>query len=576
MFKLMKYLKGKALLCAILAPLVMILEVSMDLMQPTLMANIIDIGVANGDMQYVLVTGAKMIGIAVVGLIGGASCSVLAAIAGMGLGEKLREVLFGKLQTLSFLELDRFKTSSLITRLTNDVTQVQNLVMMGLKMAVRAPFMCIGGIVMAMYLSRDLTIVFVIAIPIILAIVVVSCMRSFPLFKKMQEKIDGINKVMRESLLGVRVIKAFNLQPIEKEKFNKSNEELMITSIKAQNITMIMMPLVMLVVNLSVVVVLWYGGHLVNNNRLAAGNIMAFINYLLQIMFSMMMVIMMVINFSRAKASSDRINEVLDAVPSIRDSKEVETVTNWDIEFKDVSFRYHEHSEDVLSHISFKVNEGQKVGIIGATGSGKSSLVGLIPRLYDATEGAVLVGGKDVRTLGIKDLREHIGIVLQESILFSGTIEDNLRFGKESAKTEELEGAARDAQAYEFIENKEGGYGSVVEQRGKNLSGGQKQRLSIARTLVRNPKVLILDDSSSALDMATESKLQKAIKERLQGATLLIIAQRISAVKDADQIIVLEDGQISGMGTHEELIQCNEIYRSIAISQLGEEAVLHG
>lgn len=576
MLRLLSYLKGSAKICAILAPIFMLLEVAMDLMQPTLLANIINIGVANGDLGYVLKTGAFMLGTVILGLIGGAGCSILAAIAAMHLGEKIREGVFGKIQTLSFLELDHFKTPSLITRVTNDITQIQQMVLLGLKIAVRAPLTCIGGIIMAYLLSPQLSIVFVIVIPIIIVIVCIISYYSFPMFRKMQEKIDYVNNVMRENLLGIRVIKAFTMESKRRSKFKTANEDLMQTSIRAQNITMVLMPVVMFLVNISVIAVLWYGGTLANKGSLETGNIMAFVNYLVQIMSSVMMVIMIVINFSRAKASADRVCEVLDAQSSIVEVDHTEKVEDWSVEFKDVSFRYFEHSECVLENISFKAESGQKIGIIGGTGSGKSSLVGLIPRLYDVTQGQILIGGKDVKNLAIKDLRDHIGVVLQESILFSGTIEDNIRFGKKDASLEEVESAAKTAQAYEFIINKPNQYEDQVEQRGKNLSGGQKQRLSITRTLIKNPRILILDDSSSALDMATESKLQKAIKERMEQTTFFMIAQRISAIMDSDKIIVLDEGRISGIGTHDELIRDNEIYRSIAISQLGEEALSYG
>lgn len=332
----------------------------------------------------------------------------------------------------------------------------------------------------------------------------------------------------------------------------------------------------MLLVNFSIVAVLWYGGFLVQAGVLETGKIMAFINYLTQIMMSLMMVIMISMNFSRAKASADRINEVLMTESSIQDSKSPEVIDQYDIEFKDVSFKYHDHSEEVLTDLSFKIKQGDRVGIIGGTGAGKSSLVQLIPRLYDVSSGEVLIGGRNVKEVSLHELRDKIGVVLQESILFSGTIESNIKFGYHDATDEELDQAARDAQAMEFIQLKESGYQTEVEQRGKNLSGGQKQRVSIARTLIRKPKILILDDSSSALDMATERQLQEAIKEQMTGSTVIMIAQRISAVMDANQIIVLDQGHISGIGTHEELLKTNEIYRSIAISQLGEEAVHHG
>lgn len=575
MFKLLRYLKGPAIFYAILAPILMLLEVAMDLTLPTMLSNIVDIGIANGDINYVLTAGVKMIVFAFLGLIGGVGCSIFSTMAAVNLGQNLRDGLFAKIQSLSFLELDHFKTSSLITRLTNDITQVQTMVMMGLRILVRAPLLCIGGLWMAYRLSQRLSIVFVIMIPIILIFVAIVMSKSFPLFKTMQEKIDKVNNVMRENLLGVRVIKAFTMEHKQRDRFNEANDDLMNQGIRAQKIMIILNPVVSLLVNFSVIGVLWYGGYLVQDGFLETGKIMAFINYLTQIMMSMMMVIMISMNFSRAKASADRINEVFATDSSIQENEKTSELTNYDIEFKNVSFKYHEHSEEVLKGISFKIKQGDQVGIIGGTGSGKSSLVNLIPRLYDVSEGEVLIGGQNVKTLSLRELRDKIGVVLQESILFSGTIASNFKFGYHEATQDELDEAAKDAQAIEFIEAKEDGYETVVEQRGKNLSGGQKQRVSIARTLIRDPKILILDDSSSALDMATESKLQRAIKERMKESTVIMIAQRISAVMDADQIIVLNQGEISGIGTHEELLKTNEIYRSIAISQLGEEAVNH-
>ena len=575
MFKLLRYLKGPAIFYAILGPCLMLLEVAMDLTLPTLLSNIVDIGIANRDIDYVIATGLKMIAFAILGLIGGIGCSVFSTIAAVSLGQNLRDGLFAKIQELSFLELDHFKTSSLITRLTNDVTQIQNMVMMGLGILVRAPLLCVGGILMAYQLSHRLSIIFAVAIPIILVFVGFVMSKSFPLFKTMQEKIDKVNNVMRENLLGVRVIKAFTMEEKQRSRFNESNDDLMNQSIRAQKLMIILNPVVMLVVNFSVIAVLWYGGYLVQDGLLETGKIMAFINYLTQIMMSMMMVIMISMNFSRAKASAERIHEVFNTPSSIQEVPNPKMLENYDIEFKNVTFKYHDHSEEVLKNISFKIKEGNQVGIIGGTGSGKSSLVSLIPRLYDVSEGEVLIGGQNVKSLSLHELRDKIGIVLQESILFSGTIGTNFKFGYHEATQEELDDVAKDAQASEFIQSKEDGYETVVEQRGKNLSGGQKQRVSIARTLIRNPKILILDDSSSALDMATESKLQLAIKERMKDSTVIMIAQRISAVMDADQIIVLDQGEITGIGTHEELLKTNEIYRSIAISQLGEEAVNH-
>ena len=574
MIKLFKFFKGSAVICAILAPLVMILEVAMDLLQPTLLSNIIDIGVANHDLNYVLITGLKMIIAAIVGLFAGAGCSFLAAIAAIKLAQEVRQGLFDKIQTLSFLELDKLKTSSLITRLTNDVTQIQQMTNMLLRMMVRAPSTAIGGLVMAIILSKELSKIFVVAIPIILIVVMIILKKSFPLFKKMQQKIDNINLVMRESILGIKIIKALVIEDKQKDRFNDANEELTMASIKSQGMNLLLLPISTFIMNLTVVSVLWFGGNMFVSGNIEIGKIMAFINYLLQIMASIMMVINCMIMFSRAQVSAARINEVLDTKASIENKENCEEVKNFDIEFKNVFFKYNDHSDNVLEDISVKIKEGEKVGIIGSTGCGKTSFVNLIPRLYDATSGEILIGGVNVKNINIKQLREDVAIVLQESILFSGDIKSNLKLGNKNASEEELISASKDSQAYEFIMNKDNKFDEVVEQRGKNLSGGQKQRLSIGRTLIKNPKIFIMDDSSSALDMATEARLQTSIRNRMKDNTVLIIAQRISAVMDLDKIIVMDDGKISAMGSHKELLERSEIYRSIAVSQLGEEVLV--
>ena len=570
---LKKYLKGSAIACAIIAPLCMMVEVYMDLLQPTFLSQIIDVGVANGDLHYVLTIGFKMIIVAIVGAIGGMLCSTFAAVAAMSLGERLRPGLFNKIQELSFLEIDKLKTSSLITHLTNDITQIQQMFLMSLKIAVRAPLLAIGGIFMAVRLSTKLSTVFLISIPLIVVGIVIILKKSLPLFTTVQSKIDNVNTVMRENILGIRVIKSFTLEGNENKRFNEVNDDLKESSIKSQNMNMILWPFASLIMNLSVVAILWFGGNLVNTGGLEIGKIMAFINYLTQIMFSTIMVINIMMNISRAKASADRVNKVFNTESSIVEADNAKDINEFDIEFKNVSFRYNKNSENVLENISFKAKEGETIGIIGSTGCGKSSLVSLIPRLYDVTEGEILIGGVNIKDIKLNTLRDKIGVVLQESILFSGTIEDNLKFGNKNATREMMEESAINAQAFEFISTKEDGYQSKVEQRGKNLSGGQKQRLSIARTLIKNPKILIMDDSSSALDMATEAKLQNAIKTNMTDSTVFIIAQRISGVMDADKIIVMDEGQIVDIGTHEELLQSSEIYRSIAVSQLGEEVL---
>lgn len=573
MTKLLKYIKGSAIIYTILAPLMMFIEVIMDLNQPKLMSDIIDIGVANGDITYVLNVGFKMIVVAFIGILGGMLCGVFSTLASMNMGKNMRQGLFNKIQSLSFSEIDQFKTSSLITRLTNDVTQVQNMVMMALRGMVRSPLICLGGIIMSLSISVKLSMIFLVVIPLIILSVTVITAKSTPFFTAMQKKIDNVNLVMRENLLGVRVVKAFAIEDKVKERFSYANDDLMSTSIKAQSVTILLWPLVTLIMNLSVVAILWFGGNYVNKGSLEIGKIMAFINYLVQIMSSLNMLVMIIINFSRAKVSASRINEVLDVESSITDKEDAKKINKFNIDFKDVYFKYNKDGDYVLKGISFKAEEGEKIGIIGATGSGKSTLISLIPRLYDTSSGTVMIGNEDVKNLKINELRSLIGVVLQDTTLFSGSIEDNLKFGKEDATEEMMISSVKDAQAFEFINANNEGFNREVGQRGKNLSGGQKQRISIARTLIKNPKILILDDSSSALDMATEAKLQKSIKNRMKNSTVFLIAQRISAVKDSDKIIVLDNGEIVAIGNHEELIKECDIYRSIAISQLGEELV---
>ena len=470
MTKLLKYIKGSAIIYVILAPLMMFIEVIMDLNQPKLMSDIIDIGVVNGDISYVLNVGFKMIVVAMLGILGGMLCGLFSTLASMTMGKNMRQGLFDKIQSLSFSEIDNFKTSSLITRLTNDVTQVQNMVMMALRGMVRSPLICLGGIIMSLTISIKLSIIFLIVIPLIVLSVILITSKSIPFFTEMQKKIDNVNLVMRENLLGVRVIKAFAIEDKMRKRFSYANDELMDISVKAQSVTILLWPLVTLIMNLSVVAILWFGGNYVNNGSLEIGKIMAFINYLVQIMNSLNMLIMSIINFSRAKVSADRINEVLDVESSIKDREDAGEINNFDVEFKDVYFKYNKDGEDVLKGISFKALEGEKIGIIGPTGSGKSSLISLIPRLYDTTSGSVMIGNKDVRNLKINDLRKIIGVVLQDTTLFSGSIADNLRFGMEDANEEMMESATKDAQAFEFITSSNEGYNREVGQRGKNLS----------------------------------------------------------------------------------------------------------
>ena len=416
MTKLLRYIKGSAIVYAILAPLMMFIEVIMDLNQPKLMSDIIDIGVANGDIHYVLTVGFKMIVVAVIGILGGMLCGIFATLASMKMGKDMRQGLFNKIQGLSYSEIDKLKTSSLITRLTNDVTQVQNMVMMALRGMVRSPLICLGGIIMSFSISIKLSMIFLVVIPLIVLSVTIITYKSIPYFTNMQKKIDNVNLVMRENLLGVRVIKAFAIEDKVREKFNNVNDDLMTTSIKAQSVTILLWPLVTLIMNLSVVAVLWFGGNYVNTGSLEIGKIMAFINYLVQIMGSLNMMVMIIINFSRAKVSATRINEVFEVETSIKDVEDASNLKSFDLEFKDVYFKYNDEGDYVLKGISFKANEGEKIGIIGATGSGKSSLISLIPRLYDSTSGTITIGNEDIRNLKVKELRKNIGVVLQDTI----------------------------------------------------------------------------------------------------------------------------------------------------------------
>ena len=573
MKKIVKYINGSWPL-VFLAPLLMVLEVMCDLMQPTLMSEIVDVGIASGEISMVWSTGLKMLGVALLGIVGGAGCTILSSKASFDAAARLRQGMFDKIQTFSFKEIDKLQTSSLITRLTNDVTIMQQTLRAVLCMMVRAPLTCVGGLVMAIAISRQLSMIFVVAIPVLAIAVTIVALRTFPMFAKMQQKIDRVNTVMRENLLGVRVVKAFVGQEKEKERFQGANEDLMNWSLQAMNRMIVLMPIVTAVMNFSVVALLWFGGNLVNIGHLEVGKIMAFMTYLMQVLGSLMMAVMMMMQFSRAKVAADRCSEVLTTESSIVDPAKPKEVTDFTVRFDHVNFSYNDTDpEPVLKDVTFTAKPGQRVGIIGNTGSGKSTLVSLIPRLYDVTDGSVSIGGVDVRDLDMDALRRHIGVVLQESTLFSGNIESNLRWGGGDCEVERLSSALDDAQATEFVSKLPDGISSIVEQRGKNFSGGQKQRLSIARTFAKEPDILILDDSTSAVDTETEAKLQQALRRRVGKGVTFVIAQRVSAIADSDLILVMEDGAIVGQGTHQELIRNNEVYRGIVASQWGEEAI---
>jgi ATP-binding cassette subfamily B multidrug efflux pump len=557
---------------AILAPLLMVLEVAMDLLQPRMIERIIDQGIAQLDLTLVVHTGLLMVGLALIGAVGGVGCTVFSVLASQGLGTDLRSALFRQVQRLSFGNLDELETGQLITRLTNDVTQVQEVVSMLLRIMVRAPLLMIGSMVMAVLTSPRLSLMLVVLGPLVLAVLIWVINRAYPLFSQVQQRLDALNTVLQENLAGVRVVKAFVRSVYEKRRFGAANDSLMDQTIRATRTVAVTMPAVMLSLNVGVVAAIWFGGLQVTYGTMQVGELVAFINYLMRALMAIMFASMLVMRVARAQASADRIEEVLDSVPQVRNlpNARLDFAPQGRVAFEDVSFSYEEDGhEPVLQWISFVAEPGQTVAILGATGSGKSSLVHLIPRFYDVTAGRITIDGLDVREIDEAVLRRNIGVALQESVLFTGTIRDNIRYGRPDATDEEVIAAARAAQAHDFIVQFPDGYDTVLGQRGVNLSGGQKQRIAIARALLIRPAVLILDDSTSSVDVETEARIQEALQELMQGRTNLVIAQRISTVLNADKVLVLEDGRIAAAGTHQELIATSPIYQDIYASQLG-------
>ena len=555
---------------ALLAPLLMLLEVICDLLQPTLMARIVDRGIAGGNTDVILETGTLMIAVAVLGVGGGMGCTFFACLASQNFGAGLRTALFAKTQSFSFKNLDAFSTASLITRLTNDVTQVQNIVLAMLRMMVRAPLLCLGGIVMAIALNPGLASILCVTIPLLALTLYLILRSSFPLFSQVQQRLDRVNAVLRENLAGVRVVKAFDRCGYEIGRFGTANDELAAVTIQAGRRSGMTMPAMFALMNLSVVAVIWFGGLRVSAGNMQVGQVMAFVTYMTQILFALMMVAFMIMMFSRAMASAGRIAEVLETrvdispPPSSADHK----IRVGRVEFENVSFCYDGNGGiPALQQISFSASPGELVAILGATGSGKSTLVNLIPRFYDVSSGRILIDGVDVRAYGLDDLRQGIGMVFQESRLFSGTIGENIRWGNPEASAAEVEAAARSAQAHEFISKLPEGYETRLDQRGVNLSGGQKQRLAIARALLRKPRILILDDAASALDPATEARLRRELRG-LRETTCFLIAQRVANVLDADRIILLDEGRLIGLGPQRQLMADCPLCREIFASQL--------
>ncbi len=539
------------------------------------MSDIVDKGVVKGDTDYIWKIGGFMLLVAAGGMICSIAASFYSAKAASGFGKLLRSKIFSHVGNFSLHEFDQLGTASLITRTTNDITQIQQVLVMMLRMMAMAPMMCIGGIIMAYSKDAKLTLVLAVALPVLVLAIVIIARKGIPLFKAMQIKLDNLNRVLRENLTGIRVIRSFNRVEHEKKRFDEANWDLTETAIKVNKIMAAMMPIMMVVLNLSSVAIVWFGGLRISNGHMQVGDMMAFIQYAMQIMFSFIMLSMMFVMIPRASVSAVRINEVLETVADIKDpsSSKVDEGKKGFVEFQDVTFSYPGAEMPAISNISFSTKPGEVTAIIGGTGSGKSTLINLIPRFYDVDSGKVLVDGIDVRDMAQEKLREKIGFVPQQSVLFTGTIADNIRYGKEDATAEEVDHAAEVAQAKEFISNMPEGFDAVISQGGTNVSGGQKQRLSIARALVRKPEIYIFDDSFSALDFKTDAKLRAALKNETGNSTVLIVAQRVSTIIDADQIIVLDNGEISGIGKHKELMESCAVYREIVMSQLSEEEI---
>lgn len=563
----------------VIGPLMMLTEVAGEVMLPKFMSMIINNGVADRNLAYIGKMGALMVLTVLFMAVGGILGAYFSAKASISFTSDMRNDLFRKVQQFSFENIDGYSTGSLVTRLTNDVQQVQNVLMMGLRMALRAPGMFLGALIMAFMMNRQLAVIILIVIPLLLAAILLILKTAFPRFGEMQRKLDRLNSGIQESLTNVRVVKSFVREDHEIEKFSKLNDDLKESSLRALRIVIATMPVMMFAMNVTTLAVVWYGGNIIIAGKMPVGDLTAFTTYIVQILMSLMMLSMVFLQSSRASASMKRINEIFDTEIGLNDDNaenKDKKVTEGRVEFKNVSFGYsgeNGRKDLVLEGISFTAEPGQTIGIIGSTGSGKTSLVQLIPRLYDVTGGEVLVDGVNVKDYSLKHLREGVGMVLQKNVLFSGTIEENLRWGNEDAPMEDVIRFSESAQADPFVKTFKNGYDTEMGQGGVNVSGGQKQRLCIARALLKRPKILILDDSTSAVDTATEAKIRESLYHDLKDTTKIIIAQRISSVQEADQILVLEDGKIIGHGTHEELLKTCETYSEIYTTQIGNQSI---
>lgn len=563
----------------------MILEVSMDLLQPTLMSDIVDNGIlgdaaADENLRYVLITGLKMLVFSLIGCFGGIASAAFGTAAAQKMGNDLRKDAFAKVMHMSFQQTDKFTTGSLVTRLTNDITAIQEFVAMSLRMFVRTGMQFIGGIAVILTLNVNFGIVLVISLPVQLIAVAIIMKKASPLFSIVQSRLDKVNSVVQENVSGARVVKAFTREEYEINRFDNANTDLMTTNLKVQKLLATLNPILMIIMNASVIAIIMIGGFQVEAKAMQVGEVMAAVTYITQILMSVMMVGMMFQQVSRSAASMKRVNEVLSTNPVISDGhKSAESDNSGTVEFRNVGFSYPGSSgKPVLSGIDLKAEKGQMIAILGSTGCGKTSLVNLVPRFYDATKGDVLVDGVNVKDYDVDTLRSKIGVVLQKSELFSGTVAENIRWGCETATDEEVRTAAKIAQAEEFIDGFNDGYDTMISEKGASLSGGQKQRMAIARAIIKKPEILIFDDSTSALDLSTEAKLHKALRENLSGVTVIMIAQRIASVMRADKIAVLENGSICAFGTHKELMESSSVYRDIYYSQMkqGEEEAVNG
>lgn len=567
MKKLLPLMK-KYIAFAILSPVFMILEVVGDVIIPYLMSRIVDVGIVNQDIDYIIKIGLIMMLAALFAMFFGVSSSFFGASAGYGFAAEIRGKVFEKVQGFSFANLDKFTVSSLITRLTNDCNTIGQVTMMSLRMAIRAPFMMIFALIMAYRVNSSLVRVFLISLPLLAIAITITLSKARPLFMKLQTHVDKVNGVIQENLTNIRIVKSFNRQDFEEAKFKERNDGLRNTAFKAISYIIFLMPIFNLIVYSTIIAVLWFGGKQITIGSMSGGALISFVTYITQILMALMMISMYFMNLLRGSASVSRITEVLNTESEITEIySPVKDLKDGSISFENVSFIYPGSSGPALNNINFSIKAGEILGIIGSTGSSKSTLVQLIPRLYDVTEGSIKVGGVDVRDYDLKLLRDKVAFVLQKNTLFSGTIRSNMKWGNEEASDEEIIEALKHAEAWEFVSTYEDGLDHIVEQNGDNYSGGQKQRLTIARALLKSPKVIILDDSTSAVDMTTDAKIQKAFKHNLPNVTTIIIAQRISSIQHADRIIVMHEGNIESIGSHDELIKKSPIYNEIYESQ---------